>query len=126
MSDVSENRESFMMEDGNSAAESRHAHEEAEGEKLREDYCEKALDDLVWRIMDGQEYPRHVCHQQINLMDILCESDASDIAGIIIRELDRPGGIFNEIETLVQNYFRDSDWHERRIAELIEEAQEND
>ena len=116
----------MTMPDGNSAAESRHAHETAKRQELAEDFCERALEDLVWRMMDGQDYPLQG-REQINLTQLLCEADAFDVAEAICYALQNRfagEGLRDQIEALVTVYLADSKWHERRIAEMIEEARD--
>ena len=115
------------MPDSNSAAESRHAHETAKREELAEDFCEKALEDLVERMMNGEEYPRQAANgrEQINRLDILHECDHAVLASAVSRHLaDEPDVLETAVEHMIRNYLRDSKWHERRIAEMVEEARD--
>ena len=117
------------MPDGNSAAESKRNADEAAGESLREQYSEKALEDLVWRVMDGQTYP---CsgrrYEQVNMIGILSDADAADVAGVICLALiyESTTSLRNDIEAIVKDYLRDSSFHEKRIAEMIEEARDDE
>ena len=123
------NQEAQMtMPDGNSAAESSHAHETAKREELAEQFYEKALEDLVWRVMDGQTYPKSAhWSEQTYLMVILKDADAIDVAGAICAELHGHGYTLRQnIEAIVKDYLRDSRWHEIRIAEMIEEARDDE
>lgn len=120
----------MTMPDGNSAAESRHAHETAKREELAEDFCEKALEDLVERMMNDEEYPRRVANgrDQINRLDILHECDHAVLAEAADKQL-RGGMLSDDLENavtgIVRDYLRNSKWHERRIAEMIEEARDD-
>ena len=117
----------MTMPDGNSAAESKRNADDAAGESLREQFYEKALEDLVWRVMDGQTYPSSVhWTEQVNLVVILKEADAIDVAGAVCSALNHEStrSLRSDIEALVKDYLRDSSLHERRIAEMIEEARD--
>ena len=120
----------MTMPDGNSAAESRRNADDAAGESLREQFYEKALEDLVERMMNDEEYPRRVTNgrDQITRLDILHECDHAVLAEAAEREL-REGWPSNALETavkgIVRDYLRDSKWHERRIAEMAEEAKDD-
>lgn len=102
-------------------------------EKYEEQLSQRALDDLVWRMMDGQEYPRNAMHywMQINRLDILCDCDRPTLAEAVIAHLvderDSAGSsdtLKNAVERIVRDSLRDSLWHERRIAEMREEDKE--
>ena len=117
------------MPDGNSAAESRHAHETGKREELAEQFYEKALEDLVERLMNSDAYPHRAAngYDQITRLDILHECDHAVLAEAAERALFE--GIFSSalqevVERIVRDYLRDSRWHERRIAEMIEEARD--
>jgi hypothetical protein len=121
----------MTMPDGNSASESRRNADEATGEELREMYYEKALEDLVWQIMSGTGYPKRG-NPSICLDMILREgADAARVSEVIRDALFDDYGIAsgynalqNGIESIVRDYLRDSKWHEMRIAEMIEEAKD--
>ena len=119
----------MTMPDGNSAAESRRNADEAADESLRGQFYEKALEDLVERMMNDEEYPRRVANgrDQINRLDILHECDHAVLADAVNTQLQE--GAFSDaletaVERLVRDYLRDSSFHERRIAEMIEEARD--
>ena len=121
----------MTMPDGNSAAESRHAHETAKREELAEDFCEKALEDLVERMMNGEAYPRNASngYDQITMFDILLECNQSELSGAV-KDSILMGMVLGSYELyyrclkIVRERLRDSKWHERRIAEMIEEARD--
>lgn len=120
----------MTMPDGNSAAESRRNAEEAAAESEREQFYEKALEDLVWRVMDGQGYPK--TGRESTCMDTILseEADASEVSDVIRSAIFAHSpttayrNLVDGIEEIVKNYLRDSKWHERRIAEMIEEAKD--
>ena len=119
----------MTMPDGNSAAESKRNADDAAGESLREQFYEKALEDLVERMMNGEEYPRRAVNgrDQINRLDILHDCDHALLASAVSRHLaDEPDVLETAVEHMVRNYLRDSKWHERRIAEMIEEARDDE
>ena len=119
----------MTMPDGNSAAESKRNADEAAGESQREQFYEKALEDLVERMMDGEEYPRRAANgrDQINRLDILHDCDHALLAEAAEKELREgwpSGALETAAERIARDYLRDSKWHERRIAEMIEEARD--
>jgi hypothetical protein len=121
----------MTMPDGNSASESRRDADEAAGEELREMYAEKALEDLVWRVMDGRGYPSSGADS--TCLDIILreEADAAELSQVVRNALFGDGPVHgytqlcNGIEEIVKNCLRDSSFHERRIAEMIEEAKDD-
>ena len=91
-----------------------------EDETLRQ----RALDDLVDRIMDFEEYPRRAMGQQINLLDILIDCDHNWLAQAVWRELKDGPTLSLDIPKLVRAYLEDSEWLALRIAEMQQEDKE--
>jgi hypothetical protein len=114
------------MPDGNTATELQREHEGTDIEP----FLERALDDLVWRLMDGQEYPRRCANKfrQINRLDILCEQDTYALATILLEAVDvgNAGWLDAEtkVERIVREYLRDTHWHHQRAHEMADEEAE--
>ena len=109
----------YRVADGNAAAELRHdkPYDMDAREKLRA----RALDDLVDRIMAGEEYPKRGNRLQVNLIDILCESEPFDLASAIQRELLNAWTLAADVERIVRGYLAESKWLDLRADELAEE-----
>ena len=121
----------MTMPDSNSAAESKRNADESQGESQREQFYEKALEDLVWRVMDGRGYPSSGA--DFTCLDIILreEADAAELSQVVRDAIFADGPIagyirlLEGIEEIVKNYLRDSSFHERRIAEMVEEARDD-
>ena len=88
-------------------------------------YRERALDDLVERMLDHESYPREVSRRHIDLIDILSECDQGELAAAVCRGLLFPNTLDEEIAPIVRNYLRDTEWQERRAEELYEQDKED-
>ena len=91
-----------------------------EDETLRQ----RALDDLVDRIMDFEEYPRRATGQQINLLDILIDCDQEKLGQAVWRELKERLTLGQDVRKLVRARLEDSEWLALRIAEMQQEDKE--
>lgn len=114
------------MPDGNTAAELQHDRDESRREAALPTR-EAALDDLVDRLLDGEEYPRRATSQQINMLDILAEQDGYELAEMVNMFMhgddlaDKARGCVMDI---VHRYLDGSKWLEMRRDEMATEAEE--
>jgi len=86
--------------------------------------ADKALERLVDLVMDGECYPRKGSSLQANLLDILADSDAADVAGAICAHLSGHQDLEYSIRPIVTNALRDTRWHEMMADEIAEEERE--
>jgi hypothetical protein len=95
--------------------------DEAHEEKLRE----RALEELVDTVMDGNEFPRRATRQQINLLDILNDCDQSLLASSVTKQLcsDRVfiADLQTDVKKIVSDWLLDTEWHELMIEKLREQ-----
>jgi len=89
-----------------------------------ESAADKALERLVDVIMDDQEYPRRASGLQTNLLDILADSDASEVAGAVCAALSGHRDLQDGIRPIVTAALRDTRWHEMMVDEIAEEERE--
>ena len=91
--------------------------------------CERALEDLVDRLMNGEQYPRQCAAGrmgQINRLDILANTEQLTLAQILEQALrDSLSNWEKEVKTIVRHYLRDSPWHGMRVAEMREEQSDD-
>jgi hypothetical protein len=116
-----------MMPDGNTAALRAYEREQERREKFAVSH-EAALDDLVDRMMAGEEYPRNARRRlrpQINLLDILTEVDQAELAEAVCRDLREGPTLSLDIEKLVRAHLEGSKWVDMRADEMAEEAEED-
>ena len=89
---------------------------------------ERALDDLVDRIMDGEIYPRNG-NDPTCLLAVMDEADMSDFHKTWILFMHDSDSLCYELKIsllgIVQDYLRDTVWHVQRTAELRIEDREN-
>jgi hypothetical protein len=116
---------SARMPDSNSAAERQRDRTEARRERFAVS-PEKALDDLVERMMDAECYPRHSRgRSQTHLIDILVETvDPVDLAELVSMFLHGASDAETRVKNIVRRYLDGSKWVDMRADEMAREAEE--
>lgn len=109
---------------------SRHDAEEARRESFMPSH-DAALDDLLGKLMDGEEYPRRATRNQINLLDILGEQvDADEVASYLCAFVhgsdDAQDRAIRDIKKIVRDYLEGDGrgWVDMRVQEMAEEREE--
>lgn len=83
---------------------------------------EQALDDLVDRLMDGEEYPHRGIRPQINLVDILCDADALTVACAVATAVRSPSfDLYGAVAAIVRCALSETRWVDMRMDELTKE-----